>query len=383
MPSGRNERERSSFHRNSHPNAFPRDTLNESLQDPFKESFRDPFKESFQDPFKESLQDSFNNFLDDYFNHSFRVPVRRPLLSALAALIAAIGVVLFLFPPQIPDLEAWRGSRVTLAGTIRALEPKLEGEDTVWRMTLSDISLSDASLSDSSLTDASPADKSTADTVTTDRMPADTSTGDPSLPDPDAAALSPGKKGLVLCVLDAEPQTDIGARVEVCGTVIPFRSAMNEGEFDVRLYYHILRIDYSLRDVEIMAASKPAGILAPTLFHVRKTADDIIDRCFSQRNAPTIKAILLGEKGLLDEDTKDLYQGAGIIHILSISGLHLSLIGMGLFGLLGKLRLPLPGQNSARRRSKSFISPSGHPRHDGLRRPARRRRGRAGPSGSD
>ena len=30
----------------------------------------------------------------------------------------------------------------------------------------------------------------------------------------------------------------------------------------------------------------------------------------------------LGEKGLLEEETKDLYQGAGMIHILSISGIE-------------------------------------------------------------
>ena len=34
-----------------------------------------------------------------------------------------------------------------------------------------------------------------------------------------------------------------------------------------------------------------------------------------------MKAVLLGEKGLLDEETKELYQGAGIVHILSISGI--------------------------------------------------------------
>ena len=34
-----------------------------------------------------------------------------------------------------------------------------------------------------------------------------------------------------------------------------------------------------------------------------------------------MKAVLLGEKGLLDEETKELYQGAGIVHILSIIGI--------------------------------------------------------------
>ena len=60
-----------------------------------------------------------------------------------------------------------------------------------------------------------------------------------------------------------------------------------------------------------------------------------------------MKAVLLGEKGLLDDDTKELYQGAGIIHIFSISGLHITLIGTGVLTLLGLLRIPLPVRAAA------------------------------------
>ena len=51
-----------------------------------------------------------------------------------------------------------------------------------------------------------------------------------------------------------------------------------------------------------------------------------------------ILAMLLGEKGFLDNKIKQLYQIGGISHILAISGLHLSLLGMGLFHLIRKLR---------------------------------------------
>ena len=41
--------------------------------------------------------------------------------------------------------------------------------------------------------------------------------------------------------------------------------------------------------------------------------------------------MLLGEKGYLEEETKALYQKGGISHILAISGLHITLIGMALY----------------------------------------------------
>ena len=51
-------------------------------------------------------------------------------------------------------------------------------------------------------------------------------------------------------------------------------------------------------------------------------------------------AMLLGEKAMLNEEIKSLYQQNGIIHILSISGLHLSILGMGFHKLLQRMNAP-------------------------------------------
>ena len=52
--------------------------------------------------------------------------------------------------------------------------------------------------------------------------------------------------------------------------------------------------------------------------------------------AGAFEAIVLGDKTNLDPELKMRYQMAGIIHILAISGLHISLLGMGLYNLLKK-----------------------------------------------
>lgn len=54
------------------------------------------------------------------------------------------------------------------------------------------------------------------------------------------------------------------------------------------------------------------------------------------RDDGVLSAMLLGEKGDLDAEIKSLYQRAGIAHVLAISGLHISLLGMGLYRLLRK-----------------------------------------------
>ena len=50
----------------------------------------------------------------------------------------------------------------------------------------------------------------------------------------------------------------------------------------------------------------------------------------------TINAMVLGEKADLRPETRELYKDSGISHILAISGLHISIIGMMVFGLLRK-----------------------------------------------
>ena len=47
-----------------------------------------------------------------------------------------------------------------------------------------------------------------------------------------------------------------------------------------------------------------------------------------------IGAIILGDKTDLDSDIKELYSVSGIAHILAISGLHISFIGMAIYRLL-------------------------------------------------
>ena len=63
--------------------------------------------------------------------------------------------------------------------------------------------------------------------------------------------------------------------------------------------------------------------------------------CVPEEDAGIFSAAVLGDKKALDSEKKDLYQKNGIAHLLAISGLHLSLIGMGDLQLLRKAGLGL------------------------------------------
>lgn len=150
-----------------------------------------------------------------------------------------------------------------------------------------------------------------------------------------------GKNASVLCYLQKdEALPKAGCYVRVFGEVSPFLQATNPGEFDAAAYYRRKGCLFALRKTEINAQTKTYGQLEEFLSKLRYESDALFWKLLGEKNGATASAMVLGQKKGMDSEVKALYQGAGISHLLAISGLHLSLIGAGLFGLLKKARLP-------------------------------------------
>ena len=77
------------------------------------------------------------------------------------------------------------------------------------------------------------------------------------------------------------------------------------------------------------------------LFAFRRRLHDRLAKVFPEKEASVMQTLLLGEKEELDAEVKALYQRNGIAHILSISGLHITLLGMGCYRLLKRLGAPV------------------------------------------
>ena len=150
-----------------------------------------------------------------------------------------------------------------------------------------------------------------------------------------------GKNASVLCYLQKdEALPKVGCYVRVFGEVSPFLQATNPGEFDAAAYYRRKDCLFALRKTEITAQTKTYGRLEEFLSQLCYESDALFWKLLGEKNGATASAMVLGRKKGMDSEVKALYQGAGISHLLAISGLHLSLIGAGLFGFLKKVRLP-------------------------------------------
>ena len=53
-------------------------------------------------------------------------------------------------------------------------------------------------------------------------------------------------------------------------------------------------------------------------------------------NAGILSAVLFGEKDDLDSEIYELYRKNGISHLLAISGLHVSIVGLGIWKIFRK-----------------------------------------------
>ena len=133
----------------------------------------------------------------------------------------------------------------------------------------------------------------------------------------------------------------LGQHIVLEGFFSHFDAATNHGEFDVRAYSAGKGIGGRVWKAQVLAAEEDYSFLREKLFAFRRRLHDRLAKVFPEKEASVMQTLLLGEKEELDEEVKALYQRNGIAHILSISGLHITLLGMGCYRLLKRLGAPV------------------------------------------
>lgn len=129
-------------------------------------------------------------------------------------------------------------------------------------------------------------------------------------------------------------------QISVSGTIQKFTSGTNPGQFNELLYYKSLHIDYKLFSKQLTILDDTRSYYSDLLHSIRSHIKNTYHKFLSEEDAGIMGAMLLGEKADLPKETKELYQKNGISHILAISGLHISMIGLFLYHFLKKCYVP-------------------------------------------
>lgn len=138
--------------------------------------------------------------------------------------------------------------------------------------------------------------------------------------------------------LKKKQEVPAGAVLLVSGKLEEVEGPRNPGEFDSRQYYACSNIYYFMKKAKILKQSRNYSRYGQFLLDLQERFANVLSQA-AGADAPVFSAIVLGDKSSLDTETKMRYQMAGIIHMLAISGLHISVLGIGLYQLLKRLGL--------------------------------------------
>jgi len=153
--------------------------------------------------------------------------------------------------------------------------------------------------------------------------------------------------GLVrLSVQGSNRVYNYGDVLRVNGLLIQPEPAGNPGAFNYRTYLErqgiwVVLMAKSEADVQKIGAGSANPVLNAALW-VKEKLSAVATHSLAPSNDAILNGIVFGTQGLIDRDTRQAFTVTGVVHILSVSGLHVGLVLGGLVGLLRLLKLP-PG----------------------------------------
>lgn len=133
----------------------------------------------------------------------------------------------------------------------------------------------------------------------------------------------------------------LGQRLTVSGEISFYQEAPNPGNFNQKFYYQKRRIHACLKNGYIERTEGATDVVREKLWQMGCVWREQMLKNVGERQGQILSAMMLGEK----KDTEELaerYQRAGIGHLLAISGLHVSFLGMGLYRMLRRCGIPRP-----------------------------------------
>ena len=141
------------------------------------------------------------------------------------------------------------------------------------------------------------------------------------------------------CLIYLEEKIDvkIGNEIKVEGKIFPFEYPTNPGQFNMKEYYRAIHIEAGITGENVEIINHHVNVINQWLLELKIKIAEGIDSVSEQKDSGIYKGIFLGDRSQIEEKTNIIYDICGISHILSISGMHISCIGMGVYYVIRRL----------------------------------------------
>ncbi|MCR4704540.1 MAG: DNA internalization-related competence protein ComEC/Rec2 [Lachnospiraceae bacterium] len=214
---------------------------------------------------------------------------------------------------RLPDAE---GQRITVEGAIRTIETKTDNLGKTKRvLRIDDITFRGAAFSEYNV-------NSISDTLSRLFLPGAVC----------ATVEDVGEK--------PEKRLIMGERIMVTGIMKTFRRARNQGGFDEEGYHYACGDAFAMDACKVVTRDGNGNRFMQDIQDLKEALANRIEMICDE-DAGLMRALLLGDKSGLSDGLKSLYRDGAILHVLSVSGLHISFWGAGLYMLFRKMLLPL------------------------------------------
>ena len=136
------------------------------------------------------------------------------------------------------------------------------------------------------------------------------------------------------CYTDRADGLKIGMRIRAEGTMEAPEPERNPGGFDHRSFCRAKGIGGIFRADWAAPAGPGYSRFREGIRQIRLRLEGRLDQLASGTDGGILKAVLLGDRSDMDQEIYELYRKNGISHVLAISGLHVSILGLGLWKAL-------------------------------------------------
>ena len=130
-----------------------------------------------------------------------------------------------------------------------------------------------------------------------------------------------------------------GDHIRVTAGLTCPREALNPGGFPEKTYSYANGIYGKGTLNQVLSVTRPVFSLRRYAYQLKSRMETGYRTYLNPEDSGVLCAMLLGDKSYLDRDQRKLYEENGVLHLLTVSGLHLSLLGSRFYRRLRRIGL--------------------------------------------
>ena len=127
-----------------------------------------------------------------------------------------------------------------------------------------------------------------------------------------------------------------GDEIQASGTLVPLEEVENPGSFPVKIHRLSEGIRTAFRANQARIVKRPLLSFPGIGYRIQRRLGFFYGKFFNPTEQALLKAMVLGDQSDLPQEERTLYEENGAAHLLSLSGLHVSIIAGRVFRFLRK-----------------------------------------------